>query len=84
MVYIVSHTRDQYTGPGNGRTKIRVYSNCGAVELFVNGKTAGKLEKQGVYLWDVALKEGTNTMHAVGISPTRTVEDRVQVRYVIR
>ncbi len=41
MVYIVSHTRKNYTGPANGTRKIKVYSNGDSVELFLNGKSLG-------------------------------------------
>lgn len=84
MVYIVSHTRRQITGPENGPISIRVYSNCSAVELFVNGKSIGKQEGRRVSLWDVILNRGPNTLRAVGTSPTRLVEDVLHIRYSVQ
>ena len=84
MIYVVSHTRRQYTGQKGAPVSIRVYSNCDAVELFVNGKTAGMVEKKEVYSWNVILSEGPNTLHAIGSSRIGRVEDKVQVRYVVR
>jgi hypothetical protein len=42
------------------------------------------VEKKEVYSWNVILSEGPNTLHAIGSSRIGRVEDKVQVRYVVR
>ncbi|HEX9970485.1 MAG TPA: DUF4982 domain-containing protein, partial [bacterium] len=83
MVYIVSHTRKNYTGPENGARKIKVYSNCDSVELFLNGKSFGVTPKQYVFLWNVHLQPGENRLKAVAQKGNKIIEDQIDVNYII-
>lgn len=83
MVYIVSHTRKSYQGPLGGSRKIRVYSNGDTVELFLNGNSLGKMEKQFVFVWDVSLIPGENFLRAVAHKGDNVVEDQIVVAYLV-
>lgn len=86
MVYIVSHTwPDRWKNPVP--RKIRVYSNCEAVELFngVGRKSYGKKLHPGIgrhYVWGNVLPE-TSLLHAVGYRGGRVVaEDLIRLDYL--
>lgn len=51
----------------NTSQTVKVYSNQGEVELFVNGRSAGrKTGRQGVFTWEnVRMSEGANSLEAV-------------------
>ncbi|UCE19485.1 MAG: glycoside hydrolase family 2 protein [Gemmatimonadota bacterium] len=83
MVYIVSHTQRFYQGPRGKSRKIRVYSNCDSVELFLNGEALGQKEKHYVFFWDVFLNAGENRLKAVAKKGHKIVEDRIDVTYLI-
>jgi beta-galactosidase len=63
MVYITGHT---FT---NRLTNItaKVYANCAAVELFVDGVSQGSQTSSNcVFSWPVTLRVGTNAVSAIG------------------
>jgi beta-galactosidase len=77
MVYIVSHT---WTDRKKGGTPIRVYSNCDAVELFLNGKSLGTRNKDETYLWTAPLAAGSNELRAVARRGEKQVVDTIPIR----
>jgi len=79
MVYIVSHTRRFYAGLKNDTKRIRVYSNCDSVELFLNGISLGERKKQYVYHWDVSFNAGENILRAVAHKGNNHIEDKIMI-----
>lgn len=79
MVHIYGHSMPVRWGKAGERKEMLVYSNCRAVELFVNGRSQG-LRRRNVedypatgFHWDVVLQEGRNEIKAVadgGLSDT--------------
>ena len=71
MVHIYGHTWPVRWGDPGERKEILVYSNCGEVELFVNGVSQGKKSRNSQdypaagFHWDVALQAGPVTVQAV-------------------
>jgi beta-galactosidase len=78
MVRIASHGM---TPRRLGTTGVQVFSNCNSVELFVNGKSLGKVspDKVNVFRWEnVALQSGGNDIKAVATNASGTVTDTCQ------
>jgi len=64
MVYITSR---RFTERTNAVTDVKVYSNAGKAELFLNGKSQGPRENDGnaVFVWkNVTLNPGRNQIEA--------------------
>jgi beta-galactosidase len=87
MVHLYGHTWPvRWGGPG-GEKMVRVYSNCGEVELFVNGQPAGVKHRDSADFpcaglrWMQPLREGTNTLKAVGRQNGLEVEDEITFNY---
>jgi len=87
MVHIYGHTWPIRWGkPGEEKT-VKVYSNCPQVELFVNGKSAGVKQRDSRDFpaaglrWMCVLKEGRNTLRAVGRGSGSEVVDEITVAY---
>ncbi len=71
MVYIYGHNRPVRWGEAGEQKEILVYSNCPAVELFVNGVSQGVKKRNsqdfpaaGLH-WEAVFKEGVNIVKAV-------------------
>ncbi|MBS1815920.1 MAG: DUF4982 domain-containing protein [Acidobacteria bacterium] len=85
MVHIYGHTWAVRWGKPDEEKTIKVYSNCVEVELFVNGRSAGKKKRNSQDFpaaglrWQVALKPGKNEVRAVG--STGQVEDQISFNY---
>ncbi len=81
FVYITSRRHVERKDPN---TPVKVYSNCGVVELKVNGQSLGsKAEKDCIFKWrDVQLKEGLNTIEAIATRGSKTYTDRCEWRYL--
>lgn len=85
MVHIESHTWPLRVGVPAAPQRVRVYSNCPRVTLYVNGVSAGERLRDGTrfpaagLVWDVPLRGGANELHAVG-----TAADGSQVGDVVR
>ena len=64
---VIHLTNTRFKIRENDKINVKVYSNLGAVELFVNGKSAGtKKGENAVLIWqDIHLKEGNNKVKAV-------------------
>jgi beta-galactosidase len=77
--YVESHTWTERTGMLGEKREVKVYSNCPEVELFVNGVSAGKVERDiskfpacGLH-WLVEFHEGQNVLRAVGYVEKKAV-----------
>ncbi len=62
MVHVCGRRYAQRAGE---TTEIRVYSNQPEVTLYLNGKKAGELSADKVFVFNVQLQEGQNTILAV-------------------
>ena len=62
MVHVCGRRYAQRAGE---TTEIRVYSNQPTVTLYLNGEKAGELSADKVFVFEVALHEGQNTVLAV-------------------
>jgi beta-galactosidase len=80
MVYIYSHTHIHRTGKLNEPQNIEVFSNCASVELLLNGKSLGKIEKnKNEFSWKSLLKPGINNLKAIGNKDGQIVTDHLQI-----
>jgi beta-galactosidase len=72
FVHLMSHTWTERSGPADKPRELRVYSNCEAVELFHQGQSLGKRQREFAHFpahnlhWSVLMDEGTNDLLAVG------------------
>ena len=88
MIHIFGHSQPVRWGDADEEKEILVYSNCGEVELFVNGESCGvkKRDSQNYpaagLRWAVRLAPGKNTVKAVGHAKGKTLcSDEVQWTY---
>jgi beta-galactosidase len=94
MIHIYGHTWPTRWGKANEEKLIKVYSNCGEVELFLNGKSLGKKKRDSQDFpaaglrWNTLLRSGKNTVKAIGIKGTGktkvVVEDEIAFDYETR
>jgi len=63
MVHIGGHWN--WTGLEGRPVRVRVYSNCDSVELFLNGRSLGSRTRSEGFIWEVPYSPGT--LRAVGI-----------------
>jgi beta-galactosidase len=76
MVYITSR---RFTPRPSGVFPVKAYSNCGEVELFIEGRSQGCLtnETDGAYVWDhVLLPEGQVHVAVVARRAGKAVKDK--------
>ena len=72
MVHIYGHTWPVRWGEPDEAKRVKVYSNCQQVELFVNGQSAGVKKRDSQDFpaaglrWLVKFREGENVLRAVG------------------
>jgi beta-galactosidase len=89
--YVESHTWTERNGPSGTKRDIKVFSNCGEVELFVNRQSMGRRIKDiakfpaSGLLWQVDFPEGADTLLAVGWESGKPVaKDSLVVHYTFR
>jgi beta-galactosidase len=88
MIRIYGHTWSRRFGQPGAQQLVKVYSNCSAVELFLNGRSCGRRERNSQDFpaaglrWIVSFPVGNNHLRAVGRSPGVTVEDEVHFEYL--
>jgi beta-galactosidase len=84
MVHIYGHSWPVRWGERDEAKLVKVYSNCPAVELFVNGVSAGVKKRNSQDFpaaglrWLVKFKEGENVLRAVG---SNAIEDEIRFVY---
>jgi beta-galactosidase len=84
MVHIYGHSWPVRWGEKDEAKLVKVYSNCAAVELFVNGVSAGVKKRDSQEFpaaglrWLVKFKEGQNVLRAVA---TRDLVDEIRFVY---
>jgi beta-galactosidase len=87
MIHIYGHTWPVRWGDKEEPRMIKVYSNCDAVELIVNGKSYGSKERSSQDFpaaglrWMVVLNEGSNTIRAIGKKGKKIIEDQITQQY---
>ncbi len=87
MIHIYGHTWPTRWGKPGEMKPVKVFSNCGEVELFVNGVSAGIRQRHSTNFpaaglrWEVPFKEGTNILRAVGKSQGAEVADEISEVY---
>ncbi len=87
MIHIYGHTWPVRWGKPGEAKQVKVFSNCGEVELFVNGVSAGRRERVSTNFpaaglrWEVPLNIGTNTLRAVGTAGGEVVTDEISIQY---
>jgi beta-galactosidase len=85
MVHIYGHTWPVRWGEPDEAKLVKVYSNCAAVELFVNGVSAGVKKRKSQDFpaaglrWMVKFKAGENVVRAIGNNGK--VEDEIKFVY---
>ena len=67
---------------GDAEQPIVVYSNLDAVELWVNGKSQGRVRPENATArWTVRLRDGDNRIEAHGIRDADELRDGLTIRY---
>jgi beta-galactosidase len=87
MIHIYGQTWPVRWGDADELKLVKVYSNCDAAELFLNGDSQGARKRNsqdfpaaGMH-WLVKFKPGENHLKAVGHRKTATVEDALLLQY---
>jgi beta-galactosidase len=88
MCYIESPTWSIRSGKLEETQRIRVYSNCLRVKLFVNGQASGERQRDGTafpaagLVWHVIFRLGQNELRAVGVAADgQHVEHAMMLEY---
>lgn len=90
MLHIYGHTWPVRWGAPDEPKEVLVYSNCPEVELLVNGVSQGRKRRDsqdfpaaGLH-WQVTLREGENTIEAIGYQGKERLHDRIVQTYQTR
>jgi len=87
MIHIYGHSWSVRWGDENEEKEIKVYSNCTEVELFLNGQSLGIKKRNSQDFpatglrWKMTLKQGKNTVKAIGKKGKQTVSDEIAFDY---
>lgn len=87
MIRVYGHTWETRWGKPGEKKVVKVYSNCPKAELIVNGKKLTKKERDSQNYpaaglrWEVELKEGENTIEAIGYKEGEKVKDKIKFKY---
>jgi beta-galactosidase len=90
MVRIYAHSWPIRWGKSSEKKLVKVYSNCPVVELFVNGASAGKKNRNSQDFpaaslrWLVTFEDGMNNLIAIAAKNTIQVTDEVTFQYETR
>lgn len=90
MLRLYGHNWPMRWGRTGQQRRVRVYSNCEAVELFVNGASAGVRQRNAEDFpcaglrWDVSFHDGKNELRAVSRSTGSALEHSVNFFYETR
>ena len=87
MVHIYGHSWRTRWGDEGQKKLVKVYSNCNEVELFLNGKSMGKKNRDsqdfpaaGLH-WNVQFKKGKNKLLAVSKGKGEKIRDEINLVY---
>ncbi|MEL7532938.1 MAG: glycoside hydrolase family 2 TIM barrel-domain containing protein [Bacteroidota bacterium] len=87
MVHIYGHSWQTRWGKEGEARLVKIYSNCEAVELFLNGQSLGSKKRNpeifpacGLY-WEVPFASGANTLVAVGKLKKQEIRDEIQLSF---
>jgi len=87
MIHIYGHTWPVRWGRAGEEKRVKVFSNCRSVELFVNGVSAGIKQRDSAdhpaagLRWNAVFNEGMNTLRAVGHTDAGEISDKISVGY---
>ena len=87
MAHIYGHNWPVRWGAEGEAKEVRVYSNCGEAELFVNSQSAGVKKRDAKDFpaaglrWNVKLNGGKNTLRTVAKRDGVEVSDEISVEY---
>ncbi len=88
--YIESHTWTHRGGAKGEPQQVDVYCNTDAAELFLNGKSLGKKQRNpkqfpaGGLVWQVPFNEGENSLRVSGFIDNKQIaEDAMEVEYIV-
>ena len=87
MVHIYGHSWPVRWGERDEMKLVKVYSNCPAVELFVNGRSVGLKKRNSQDFpaaglrWLVKFREGENVVRAVGKREREEIVDEIKFVY---
>jgi beta-galactosidase len=90
MLRLYGHNWPVRWGRAGQQRRVRVYSNCEAVELFLNGESVGVRRRDPTdypcagLRWDIAFQVGENELRAVGRGIGISLEDSVKFFYETR
>ncbi|HET9711700.1 MAG TPA: glycoside hydrolase family 2 TIM barrel-domain containing protein [Pyrinomonadaceae bacterium] len=88
MVHIYGHSWPVRWGDHDEAKLVKVYSNCSAVELFVNGESVGVKQREARNFpaaglrWLVKFKEGENVVRAV--ARREKISDEIKFVYQVQ
>lgn len=87
MLHIYGHGWPVRWGREEEEKEVLVYSNCPAVELFVNGKSLGVRKRNsqdfpaaGLH-WNVRFGKGANTLRAISVGEKQVITDELTFEY---
>ena len=87
MIHIYGHSWPVRWGKPDEKKMVKVFSNCREVELFVNGISVGKKQRDVTQFpaaglnWLVPFKEGENTLRAVATGGEPALNDEIRLVY---
>jgi beta-galactosidase len=87
MLHLYGHTWPVRWGRAGEPREVKVFSNCRAVELFVNGVSAGVKHRDNADFpaaglrWSVKFNAGTNTLRAVAHTSAGDLADEISLIY---
>jgi len=87
MIHIYGHTWPVRWGKPDEQKLVKVFSNCGEAELFVNGVSAGVKQRNITNYpacglnWMVKFRPGENTLKAVGKRDGKAYTDEIKLTY---
>jgi len=87
MAHIYGHSRPTRWGDPGEQKMVKVYSNCDAAELFLNGASLGTRKRNSQdfpaagFRWMTPFVEGTNKLRVVAKTGSTTVADKIQFQY---
>lgn len=87
MVHIYGHSWPVRWGEKNEEKMVKVYSNCSAVELFLNGKSFGIKKRNSQDFpaaglrWNLPFIQGENSIRVIAKMGKQTLSDEIKFSY---